>query len=759
MTVLHFLESLRPFGQKGNSLRWGYGLSRTLQCPACHTTARMQTRRSIVSPYVKHRRFRLYDCPKCATAHFPDLPAPVYENLTHVGLTKFYVEQGAGLDSMIAPYFWILGNTTKSLLEVGCGYGFSLDFAHQAMGWNVLGIDPSHLARTGASELGIPIQDGYLDADTKLEGIPFDLVVSSEVIEHIADPDPFIDALAMAAGTHGTILLTTPDIEGLRKERAIENTISLVSPGLHLVLFSKDGLTRCLKRKGFAHVRVWSVGDTIYAFASQNTIEVDFSIPVDQNVLSQYLQNCFNKKNLPPHLLSGHGARLLRVQTNAGNYEGAQNTFSKLCAHWKAIYDIDISAPETIEKGEQRSEDFFAYSSLRPFNLTSVLYFGGVLALNASHDRDLALQYFKACIRNYRITEQILATIYVSDLEGQMLAQSARLYNASILSGSAPDKAILEFEKIGESIAPSLGTQYEKTRMEVFAAAANSGDYASAERLRPAVEAALKPGPCQDDFEHAAAIGLAMIALNYRFDRPDGLYWLRKALTPVPDGPQWEGMRKVWQKQAAAYGTELLVHGGQPAFTRKRDIIGGALQDATLSPKDFAIAEALGLAYMADQPHTALAWLEKALPLADEDHRGATTARIADAQTRIFLNAVNTGDAQNAAETCATATSLADAHHNPGLHFALGLDALNRRCDLDEAAKRFTLAADQNDDPSLRIQGAFHLALVQARIGNISKAQETAEILYSKANPHAALVAQLVGNRQAELDAAIAAAA
>ncbi len=766
MTVLHFLETISPLAHKKGWIRWESGLARTLKCPACHTTQTMQTRRSVASPYSAHRRFRLYDCTFCGTAHFPDIAAPIYEDQSHgvdeqeyTAPKKFYVEQGAGFEAMIAPFFWARNPAIKTLLEVGCGYGFSLDFAGRALGWKAEGIDPSHIARHGAKELGLPIMDGYLGADTKLENMPFDLVFSSEVIEHIADPDPFVDVLARAAGADGTLLLTTPDIDGLRAERAVEEIIPLLSPGSHLVLYSADGLRACLKRAGFTNIEVTSTGDTLYAFASNNTLNVDFSAPIDRQILSRYMQGRLRAKDMPAHLRTGFAGRLLRLQTDAGDYPAAQKTLAILCKHWKTQYALDLDAPDTIEPDAQAQQGFVPYAASHPFNLVTVLYCAGILALNESRDQDLALAYFNACKRSYALMEPMLTAINASDLDSRKLAHEAALLSAGVLTQSDPARAVAAFENLDPALIQPYAERYEKTRMEVFAAAANSGDYTSAERLRPAVETALKSGPCQDDFEHAAAMGLAMMALNYRFDRPDGLYWLQKALDNAPAGPQWENMRKVWQTQSAAYGTELLVHGGQPAFTRKRDIIRDALQDATLSPKDFAIAEALGLAYMEDQPHTALAWLERALPLADEDHQGVTQARIADAQTRIFLKAVNAGDAQNADKTCAAATGHANASHDPGLHFALGLDALNRRCDLDEAAKRFALVADQQGDPSLRVQGAFHLAMVQARKGNISKAQKTAETLYSKANPHAALVAQLVGKRQAELDAAIAAAA
>lgn len=767
MSVLHFLESLSFKAHKKGWLSWEKGLPRQLTCPACHAQSIMQTKRAVATPYSQRRRYRLYDCPKCQSSHFPDIQAPPYEDQSHgarednfIAPKKFYVEQGAGIDSMIAPFFWVEQKTINSFLEVGCGYGFSLDFAGHALNWDVQGIDPSHIARHGAKELGITIIDGYLDADTELDGMPFDLVYSSEVIEHIADPDPFVNTLAQAAGKKGTVLLTTPDIGGLRPERDVEEIIPLLSPGSHLVLFSLEGLKACLQRAGFAHVQVTSTGDTLYAFASNQPIKIDFSRPIDRKVLSQYLQESLKKKNLPHHLHTGYAGRLLRLQTDAGDYKQAQVTLNALRQHWIKTYKIDLAGPAGIATDPQIQLDFASYANARPFNLVSALYCAGIIALNAQQDQELASACFSACVRSYEIIEPVLTAINASDLDSRNLAHSAALLFAGLIMRTDPALATSTFEEISPSAENSFADQYEKTRLEIFAAAANTGDYANAERLRPAIERTLKnkDGDVENEFDRAAAIGLAMLALNYRFDRADGLFWLQKALHHAPQEQRYEGLREVWLKHAAAHGVELLNHGGQNAFTTKREAIAAALENTNLQVENFAVIEALGIAFMNDQPQKALSWLECALRLSNEAQRPETEARIDDAKTRLFMNAVNAGDVKSAASTLGVTETQAHRNNDPALFFAIGLDALNRRCDMDQALKYFSLAREQDANPEMRIQGAFHFAMVQARTGQQEAARETANTLYADTNPNAEMVAKLIGNRQAELDAAITSA-
>ena len=766
MTLWYYLESLSWRPHKKGWLCWEKGLARTLRCPACHTRSTMQTPLSIASPFVRNRRFRLYDCPECNSKHCPDLKAPAYEDQSLGGLKqgfeaskKFYVEQGAGLESMIAPFFWLRGKNIESLLEVGCGYGFSLDFARQALGWKVQGIDPSHIARTGAEELGLPVIDGYLNDSTRLDGMPFDLVFSSEVIEHIADPDPFVAALAMAAGKTGTVMLTTPDVAGLQPDRPLEEVIPLLSPGSHLVLFSREGLEACLQRAGFDRVVVSPAGDTLHAFADNAAAAINSSAFTDMETYRKYLTSALHRKSLPAHLVSGFSGRLLRLQTDAGDYQGAQETWRTLVRHWSSAYAIDLDAPDSIQDGSSEDETFVSLARSRPFNLTAVLYCGGMLALNANNDPALARSRFAACIRSYEVMEAVLSAVNVTDLQSRMLAQRAQALLVALVAQDDPARAVALYEKLDICAAEPAQDFFRQTRLQVFAAAANTGDFESALRMRDDIGKDLQQNPCRNAFERAAALGLAMMALNHDFDRKTGLVWLQKALAGAPKARRYEDMRKVWARHASAHGIELLNHGGQKALAARRDDLGMALKTAALIPEDLPVMEGLSLAYAGDAPDQALLWFEKALSLANAEQRDITMARLREASTRIFCDAVNNANHEIAAAAYEATAALADETDEPGPCFALGLDALNRCGDLDAAQHWFEKAAAQDKAPEMAAQGAFHLALVLARQGQAQKARRVATALYAPTNSHARLVRRMLGPRAAELDAAIASAA
>ena len=154
------------------------------------------------------------------------------------------------------------------VLDVGCGNGFN---AGQYLSWGctVVGID--------ASEVGIPIaqrtypkgrfvvmliEDNVLP---RLGEAPFDLVSSTEVVEHLYDPVTWARCCFNALRPGGRILVSTP-YHGYVKNLAIsllnrwDTHFEPRKVGGHIKFFSRATLGRLLTDAGFVNIRFRGTG-------------------------------------------------------------------------------------------------------------------------------------------------------------------------------------------------------------------------------------------------------------------------------------------------------------------------------------------------------------------------------------------------------------------------------------------------------------------------------------------------------------------
>jgi 2-polyprenyl-6-hydroxyphenyl methylase/3-demethylubiquinone-9 3-methyltransferase len=101
----------------------------------------------------------------------------------------------------------------KSALDVGCGAGLLAEPLAR-LGAAVTGLDaaPENVgaarAHAAAHGLGIEYLAGGIET---LAGRTFDLVMSMEVVEHVADPRAFAAGLAGALAEGGLVVLSTPN--------------------------------------------------------------------------------------------------------------------------------------------------------------------------------------------------------------------------------------------------------------------------------------------------------------------------------------------------------------------------------------------------------------------------------------------------------------------------------------------------------------------------------------------------------------------
>ncbi len=138
------------------------------------------------------------------------------------------------------------------LLDIGAGGGFFLEAARRR-GWEVAGVEPSRQAVAFAAEhFGIEIFRGFLE-ELPAPGAPFDAIHTALVLEHVADPERFIETALALLRPGGLLWVEVPnDFNPLQEAivATLEKPCWWIAPGHHLNYFDFDSLARLLTAHG-----------------------------------------------------------------------------------------------------------------------------------------------------------------------------------------------------------------------------------------------------------------------------------------------------------------------------------------------------------------------------------------------------------------------------------------------------------------------------------------------------------------------------
>ncbi len=131
------------------------------------------------------------------------------------------------------------------MLDVGCAAGFFLHAAKQR-GWQTVGIELSQIAAAFArDQFGLEVVVGTLET-TGLGSASFDVITAWDVIEHVTDPQKFVQAAARLLKHDGILVLGTPNA-GALAARLRGKAWKIYKPPEHLFYFNPGSLRYLLK--------------------------------------------------------------------------------------------------------------------------------------------------------------------------------------------------------------------------------------------------------------------------------------------------------------------------------------------------------------------------------------------------------------------------------------------------------------------------------------------------------------------------------
>jgi SAM-dependent methyltransferase len=165
----------------------------------------------------------------------------------------------------------------RTLLEVGCAYGFFLDLVRDRL--QATGIDITEDGVRHAREtLGLDAILGDL-LTHDFGGRRFDVACLWDTIEHLPRPDLFLEKIAALTEPGALLAVTTGDIGSLNARLGGKGW-RLVHPPTHLHYFTRASLLRLLDRHGFEPVYDRSCGFYRGAdFTAYNLLVLRWKLP------------------------------------------------------------------------------------------------------------------------------------------------------------------------------------------------------------------------------------------------------------------------------------------------------------------------------------------------------------------------------------------------------------------------------------------------------------------------------------------------
>lgn len=323
-------------------------------------------------------------CPVCASVR---MSGEVGDVTPDDAAIDAYVEAGAGIEAIAAGLAVPRPQRVRRMLDVGCNYGFGMDLGRHLYGWQTVGVEPSPAGARGARELGLDIRAEYVTDSTEFDEL-FDVVLASEVLEHVPDPAAFLRTLARLLTPDGVLVLTTPAAEAVDPGNADELVLIALSPGFHGFLASAHGLERLLAASGFASVSVRRDGGTLRAWAGLAPgLPLESEEPPDRLAIEGYYDARATGAASGSALANGMATRHLRSTVNRGDWDAAERSAPRAIAALRARHGFDLDEPASVAAALRTG-------AVPAWNLVGATYSLGMLELLGRDRPDRAAEYF-----------------------------------------------------------------------------------------------------------------------------------------------------------------------------------------------------------------------------------------------------------------------------------------------------------------------------------------------------------------------------
>ncbi len=401
-----------------------------VRCPVCGHDGPHAPVVRVASLAPPHQALTLIRCAGCASGFYDPPGITDFSDLNQDrdDFWRFYVEVGGGVWETIWPVLADVAPGPRRLLDVGCGFGFLVDFWGRQSGGEAVGVELADYGAIGARMLEIEVHRELVQDCAALAGRRFDVVYASEVIEHVPDPRAFVALLAPFVADDGVLVLTTPSMEYVTPANATPTLLAALAPGFHGFLLSPRAFEDAAREAGFAHVDVRIFGERQILWAARVPRKLDLTPERMRPPYFAYLERALQRHDPASPLWQGYAYRCIRDLVNLGRAAEASAKADLLLAALAEAYGPDIANPERMGTKLGGCATLVEFGRVAPYFLPS-LYFalGGI----AQHRRDLtAARRFYRGARDIGIECGRFGAIFF--LEASSLVWPAQINDANL---------------------------------------------------------------------------------------------------------------------------------------------------------------------------------------------------------------------------------------------------------------------------------------------------------------------------------------
>lgn len=198
------------------------------------------------------------------------------------------------LVSVAAKYLGTTGRS-KRALDIGSGYGFFSKAAIEA-GFDVVAVNPGRWENEIYRQLvrRDPIERPFEETEFDSK---FDLIILSQVLEHILEPSLVLEKVARIMNERGVVAIAVPNFNWILVRLLRERENGLLWVPEHLNYFTEAGLSALLERTGFrtletrhvARIPYYAVSERLHLYGTMRTV-VNKMVQISQWVPMRVLE-------------------------------------------------------------------------------------------------------------------------------------------------------------------------------------------------------------------------------------------------------------------------------------------------------------------------------------------------------------------------------------------------------------------------------------------------------------------------------------